>query len=185
MTPLRVLVDLDEVGANCLQSWLDIWNREQSQSLTIDDIKQWEMPDPRMYEIIARPGFFANLQPLPGFVEALRWMKGAGIEVILVTASMAPSAVLEKRWWIGKYLPFMETQDIVIALKKHIITADVLIDDSPHNITAYREAHLDATILIPAYPHNASMGLLGIRIEGWQDMGYFWDEAVEWLNKLC
>lgn len=88
-------------------------------------------PDAVFRDIATKPGFFENLVPISGALDALQEMKAAGIDVWLCTSPMRSSnyCVLEKYAWVIKHLGMSWTGHIILTKDKTLISGDVLIDD--------------------------------------------------------
>ena len=85
-------------------------------------------------EIYHGPGFYQNLPPIPGALEALREIKNSNNSVLLCTSPMLPkyeNCVLEKYHWVYKHLGEEWVYNIVLTKDKTIIKGDILIDDMP------------------------------------------------------
>lgn len=76
-------------------------------------------------------GFFVGLKPLPGAVNAYKWLKGQGFRVMFLTAPsvMNPLCYTEKRLSIERLFGFDACQDLIIATDKSLLCGDILIDD--------------------------------------------------------
>lgn len=89
-----------------------------------------------IYEMITEKGFFENLPPHQGAVEALQAMQQAGHDVFICTSPLSTwqHCVGEKFAWVEKHLGHEWTKCIIITKDKTLVRGDVLIDDKP-NIT--------------------------------------------------
>ncbi len=89
-----------------------------------------EIDDTRMYE----PGFFLDLQPIPGALCAIRKLIKMGYDVQLLTQPVANSAhsYSEKVQCVGMWLPEL-VDKINMVQDKGLVRGDWLIDDNANN----------------------------------------------------
>lgn len=141
-----ISVDMDEVLVNLFDSWLDDYNTDYHDDLTRDRIKGWAVHEyvkpecgEKIYDYLGWPGFFYNLEPMPGAIESLLDLRSRGHDIILCTAtpSSAPTGFHEKREWIKKHIPDFDTHSFVSTHRKDLIIADILIDDGIHNLRSF------------------------------------------------
>lgn len=91
----------------------------------------------KVKDIIESPGFFENLPPIEGAVEALRAIDALpGVSVFICTSPLTfyDYVLREKCAWVEKHLGKSWVKKIVLTKDKTIVKGDVLIDDKP-NIT--------------------------------------------------
>jgi 5'-nucleotidase len=163
---LRILCDLDEITAQLLKKWLAKYNADHNDTLDIntvvwDGLKKQSKIGDKIYEYLHQPGFFADLEPVDGAIEALKEFKDDGHHVVILSAPSYPgSSAVDKLDWIHKHLPFIHKRDVMLGWHKFMMKGDVLIDDSPVNIKEYRKAWPDAHILTIAYNHNKEVAHL-------------------------
>lgn len=76
-------------------------------------------------------GLFAEMEPMPGALEAYRELVADGHDVyILSTAPWDnPSAWSDKLLWVQKYLGDVAHKRLILSHHKHLLRGDVLIDD--------------------------------------------------------
>jgi 5'-nucleotidase len=139
-----ILVDQDGVLANFELACLEAW-RERYPDLpfvpmnerTTHDIKvQYETLGEgfvkKMRDIIHGDGFYANLQPIDGAVEAMKEMRQDGYTVFICTAPARNTrCIAEKAEWIGKNLGLDWIEQLIATRDKTLVYGDVLIDDKP------------------------------------------------------
>jgi 5'(3')-deoxyribonucleotidase len=143
---MRILCDIDSVMAQTMKHWLSIYNKKYFDNLIVEDVTLWDIdkvvkPSCGMaiYNIIKEPGFFYDLEPMPGMVKAIGELQAAGHEIILVSSSprKGKTSAYDKVRWVEKYLPDFNTEDIVFTHRKDVVSGDLMLDDAPHNIEAF------------------------------------------------
>lgn len=79
-------------------------------------------------------GFFANLEPLSGAIEAYKTLEEY-YEVYILTAPSYknPLCYTEKRVWVEKHLGLETTPNLIICQRKELLKGDYLIDDHLYN----------------------------------------------------
>lgn len=84
-------------------------------------------------EMICEEGFFLNMEPIPGAIEAVHEMVASGLEVLICTSPHPKSlfCINEKLLWIKKYLGEDFVDRTIITADKTIVYGDILIDDKP------------------------------------------------------
>lgn len=187
---MRILIDMDSILADLLDPWLSTWNKEHSgQGLTVADVHSFDLhkclsyPHENslsIYEIITRPGFFEKLQPLPGAIASVEKLM-LNNECYIASTADTSHSYMEKIKWLKKYLPAFTKKQIFLTGAKHMIQADVLIDDSPANATAYRNAWPDSQILTIKYPYNAECKAYDLKANNWKYTEAAWETILDYL----
>ncbi|XDB61619.1 PREDICTED: 5'(3')-deoxyribonucleotidase, cytosolic type [Capra hircus] len=142
--PVRVLVDMDGVladfEAGLLRGFLQrfpgephvpleerrgFFAREQYRALRPD------LAD-KVASVYEAPGFFLDLEPIPGALEALREMNDMqDTQVFICTTPLMKydPCVPEKYRWVEKHLGPQFVERIILTRDKTVISGDLLIDD--------------------------------------------------------
>lgn len=82
-------------------------------------------PDPRGVS-----GFYLNLEPKEGAIEAVKYLDSIDDVYILTCPSiMNPISYMEKRLWIEKYFGFEFCKKLILSYNKGLLKGDILIDD--------------------------------------------------------
>jgi 5'(3')-deoxyribonucleotidase len=142
-----IAVDMDEVLVDTYNRWLEIYNNIWDDDLTKDKITSWAAHDfvkpecgEKMYDILNIPGFFSDLDPLPGAIEGVKELMARGHEIVICTATPKASSMgyHEKRLWIEKHIPGFDTKNFISTHRKDLVSTDILIDDGIHNIRDFQ-----------------------------------------------
>lgn len=146
---LTLLIDMDNVVANLLKKWLNVYNERYGDSLTPEQINTWSLHKQatkcspiEFYDIIGAPGFFADLEVMPHAVEVIRRLHDIGHKIYFLTATPYnnPTGGYDKCNWVQKHFSFLEADArarVIQAHHKHMVIGDLLFDDSPANLDAY------------------------------------------------
>lgn len=81
----------------------------------------------------SKEGFYLDLKPLPGAIDAYRLLE-QDHEVYILTAPsyMNPRCYMEKRIWVEQFLDIETTKNLILCRRKGLLKGDYLIDDHPY-----------------------------------------------------
>lgn len=152
----RIAIDMDEVAADTMAHYLQIYNAEFKLSLTKDHFhgkRVFEVIDqahiPRAREYFQTASFFADIPVMAESPEVVRELMSR-YEVFITTAAMdVPCSFSPKFEWLQRHFPFISPRNVVFCGDKSIVSADYLIDDDPRHFARFR----GEGILYTA-PHN-------------------------------
>lgn len=138
---MRVLVDVDGVCADVHQAWLDLYNADYDDDLTVAEIDRWaieEIVKPecgvKIFNYLANPELYTATPPIPGAFEGVQQLRGLGYEIVFVTAGF----FMTKIHWLMKHGFSLATKpnfapDVVMCQNKQLVEGPILIDDyAPH-----------------------------------------------------
>ena len=153
---LRIAVDMDEVLTDTLGKQLRLYNQRYGTSASRSDLHGNNLVDiaPTLHKewlvsMLHEPGFFADLEPLPGALEGMKRLCAQHDVFIASAATQFPNSFNEKIAWLKLYLPQIPLNRIIFCGDKSILNVDYLIDDS-----AYHFEGLRGTGLLFDAPHN-------------------------------
>jgi len=137
-----VLVDMDGVIADFEGGFLKNWRERHPDkpSIPLEHRTTFYIADQYPQEwrelvrqIMLAPGFYRNLEPIPGSIAALQEMSELGFEVFICSRPLSEykNCVLEKYEWVEEHLGEDWVKRIILTRDKTIIKADILIDDRP------------------------------------------------------
>ena len=192
---LRVLVDMDGVLCEFDQHFLDTFKKlhpgqpfvpieERHHFYLSKDYRKYyqEKAKDMCISIIDSEGFYGNLAPIPGGVEALKEMASMeGVEVFLCSSPQITSqySAQEKLNWIREYMGAEWMERLVLSTDKTIVKGDILIDDKD-TITGAEDPPTWDHILFTSC-HNRHRDLSELRavrrLDSWTDGQ--WKEIVE------
>jgi 5'-nucleotidase len=187
VTSLTILVDLDSILADLDAKWYSTWNKLTGDTLHKSKVTEWAThkfclnQDMRVYDVLNEDGFFRDLKPIAGGIDACRVLTKDGHRIIIVTAVPEESRTAEydKRMWVREHLPFINKKDFVSTHAKDSIRGDVLVDDGPHNIKAFRENNLTSMIATFDYLYNKeAQKLCDFVATGHHETGESWAQTL-------
>lgn len=180
---MRIIVDQDEVLADFVGKVLRRWNAINGTNFNKEHIHAWRMEEILGRDALGRsaeglidewmqePGFFEDLEPLPGAIEGFTRLQAMGHDVIIVTSvpEVAKNAFDGKRVWVRKHLSKLSMKNFIACSRKETIDADMIIDDGLHNIDAWLNAGKGNAVIFDRawnrpYPRPAT------RVADWADL---------------
>lgn len=116
---MRIYVDMDGVI-------VDFDSFREEKQMTGEEIKKL-------------PGAYLNMKPIPGAIEAVRFLVSKGHDVWLATKPPTgiPFAYADKVAWVLNHMPEMKRK-VLLVHDKSLLRGDVLIDDRPHKANAQK-----------------------------------------------
>lgn len=132
-----------------------------------------------MASVYEAPGFFLDLEPIPGAVEALREMHAMpDTEVFICTSPLLKydHCVGEKYRWVERHLGPQFVKQIILTRDKTVVLGDLLIDDKD-TIQGHEETPSWEHILFTCC-HNRHLALPPTRrrLLSWSDN---WREIID------
>lgn len=189
---LNILVDLDGIVTDLIARVLGVHAEHTGERLNHGAVTDYEFKKcpafaeswERMNEAILSPGFFRNLEPIPGALEGVRALHERHTIAIITAlphSGAAWTAAEDKLRWCAEHLPFIAPHDIIFASsgKKHHFVADVLIDDHPQTLRRYAMLWPHTLRLGIAYNYNAIAAEHADLVPGWADLAGAWRGIVE------
>ena len=167
----RIAIDMDEVAADTLGHYLQLYNAEFNLALTKQDLHGKRVMEAIDKAHVARArayfqteSFFADIPVMPDSAQVIEELMSR-YEVFITTAAMdVPCSFTAKFQWLQKHLPFLSARNVVFCGDKGIVHADYLIDDDVRHFSRFT----GEGILYTA-PHNVNETAFR-RVDNWQDV---------------
>jgi len=180
-----VLCDQDGILANLTGKVLARFNKLHGTSHDISG--QWSYHFGKVLrggdivnEWFQEPGFYRDLEPLPGAVDALQRLHQRTRVVILTSPGNAPQCVPDKSAWLDEHMPFLPRHERIYTSRKELVRGDFLIDDSPKNLARWKEHNPDGKTVAIKYPYNAKVDV-SFMGDGFQDIEGAWKDMVKFI----
>jgi 5'(3')-deoxyribonucleotidase len=134
----RIAIDMDETIVDLTGPWFRILNEAAFTNYTRDDIdmydcvEKWKgtLTKEMVLSPFYREGFWRNLPPLDGAIEAVKFLYSYGYEIYIVSNPWrSATCASEKIQWVNEHLPFIGEDNFVLTPNKHLIRANFFIDD--------------------------------------------------------
>jgi 5'-nucleotidase len=176
MTKPILLIDMDGVIADFYGHFLSIWREKYPDRVYVkpEDVTAFYLETlyPAEYsqdilDILRAPGFFANLPPMPGAIEALKKLDEEGkFEIYLCSTpdsdSVNHNCASEKMRWVERHLGKKWVKDVILTHDKTLVQGDFLIDDKP-NINGLRKPSWMQIM----FQHAYNKDVYGFHMNGW------------------
>lgn len=152
---MRIAIDMDEVIADPISKFLQLYNRDFGVPLDLalqpgKEVHQHVPADVnrKWYEYINEKGFFRDLPVIPGSIDAIQKLQ-ENHDVYIATAAMEFRNSLEDKFdWLQDHFPFIPWTNIIFCGNK-VLDVDVLIDDRIKNFADFK-----GRPLLFSSPHN-------------------------------
>lgn len=167
----RIAIDMDEVMADTMGRYLDLYNADFNLDLTpsyfhgrrIFDVIPEEHRE-RAFGYFEQESFFAGIGVMPDSQEVIRALQDR-YEVFVTTAAMdVPCSFSAKYQWLQEHFPFIPTSNVVFCGDKSIVAADYLIDDNTRHLANFRGEGIVYTA-----PHNVAESRFR-RVDSWEEV---------------
>ena len=179
VAPPVILIDMD----NSLVDWDAGFKKHWAGRCSIDREKSFFMAncvEPEFFNDVSlvdhAQGFFLNLPPMEGGIDAVHEMASMGLNVFIVTSAImtSPFSAQEKIEWVRKYFGNLLLNKMIMLEDKTKAKGDILIDDKPLDELAPGGKHTSATWkqVVFDQPYNRNTNIP--RITHWNE----WKEII-------
>jgi 5'(3')-deoxyribonucleotidase len=167
---LRIGIDMDEVIADTIQKFVDIYKLNHGFDILTHQMEGKEIGDMLPAELnalkrtyINQPGFFRDIPVIAGSQPVVKELCEK-YDVYIVSAAMEfKNSLLDKYEWLAEHFPYISWTNIIFCGYK-IVNVDVLIDDRIKNFVNF-----DGRKLLYTSPHNLLINDYE-RVNNWQDV---------------
>lgn len=156
----KIAIDMDEVMADPIAKFIDLYNRDCNLGLTLEHLHGKEIYEAvpkehadKVWEYVNAEGFFRDLKVMPDSQEVIKALQEK-YEVFIVSAGMEfRNSLIDKFDWLHDHFPFISWKNYVLCGDKSIIGADIMIDDRPKNLISFSGERK----LLFTSPHNVHL----------------------------
>ncbi|MFD1139654.1 5'(3')-deoxyribonucleotidase [Larkinella insperata] len=167
----RIAIDMDDVLADTVGKFIAIYRRDFDTNALPDVFRENSFHEvlekdisQRLSDYVHQPGFFADIEVMPGAPEITRAL-AEKYDLFVTSAAMEfRNSLAEKYDWLDRHFPHIHWKNRVFCGDKSIIRADVMIDDMPYNLVSFQGKGL----LFDA-PHNQDNELFQ-RVFSWEEI---------------
>lgn len=179
MSSVRILIDMDGVLADWHGGILSGLKERGINPATALDESRWDLgANDGVRRVIRRiqsePGFYRNLKPIEGGIEALQHLatiEDVDVRICTTPDDTNPTCASDKIKWVRHHLGDEWTKRIILTHDKTLIRGDILVDDKPE-ITGDKEP--EWTQILFDQPYNRHVVGMGT-VFGWEH----WAEMLE------
>jgi 5'(3')-deoxyribonucleotidase len=170
MNKQRIAIDMDEVIADTIQKFIDLYKEAHNIQITLPMLYGKEFRDVLPEELyntthkyINNPGFFRDIPVMPDSQRVVKALTEK-YEVFIVSAAMEfRNSLTEKYDWLAEHFPFISWTHIVFCGLK-IVNADIMIDDRSRNFVGF-----NGRKLLYSSPHNLEINEFE-RVNNWEEV---------------
>lgn len=163
---MHIVFDIDSVLADFEGGFIRAWTRRfpEHPAISQDERRTFSLLDdyPAHQHAMIRavyhaPGFFRDLEPMPGAIAAVNEILATGHDVRICSAPLLryEHCVLEKYEWVERHLGAEFVPRLILARDKTWVHGDVLIDDKP-DITGSRTPSWRHVVFDQPYNRNVT-----------------------------
>lgn len=179
-----LLIDMDCTLVNMLPPWLKRYNEETGSKVKLSDIKEYDVGlvctnQKVLYDLLDEPGFFFNMDPMPGAQKYFQKLIDDGYDLVVVTQPprRVDLAVRDKRRWMKKYFPNFELMNMIFCHRKNLIDGALLFDDKPSHLVEWKKSHPDGLTATLDWQFNRVPVDCRVSLENG------WEEFYEYVKK--
>lgn len=141
----RIAVDMDEVLAKYTHKVIKTLKEETGYEVDLDLVTGSFLSQslPGQYVNIVtgypyREGFFRDIEVMEDSQDTLARLNET-YDIFIVSSTLQhPNAPKDKLAWLNEHFPFIHYNKIVFCGDKSIIQADILVDDHPKHLEAFK-----------------------------------------------
>lgn len=194
MRKLRIVLDMDQVICQWVERIIQWWNEDKGTSVTRDDITSWDMKmnlgpnsEDFLRSCMRYPELYRDLDPVEGALYGVQRLLDKGHDVVIGTATprCAGIAYAGKMEWIRRNMPRFDLKNLVSIHRKDLLAGwgDLLLDDGPHNIEAWRRTGKMAVVFDAPWNRQVAEGPTVRRVRHWNEFLQFVDEYERRLDE--
>lgn len=166
-----IFIDQDDVLAKHNEKVVKEMNRIHGTHFTMADITEWDLISilgEECKDIMFKPEFFETLEPMEYAIENLRVLNESNLFDIYIASAAHPSACHFKYKWFKEHMPFLEKKQLIFISHKFLLNGDLLFDDAPHNIVAFKSGE----VVIFDKPYNRYLTNFD-RVKNWNEFSEY------------
>lgn len=170
MDKLSIAIDMDEVIADIIGKFIDVYQQVHGYNFTLDQMHGKEFREllppemvPSLREYINRKGFFRDLRPMADSREVVEELNKKYEVFIVSAATEFPNSLEDKQQWLGDHFPFISWTNIMFCGYK-IVSTDMMIDDRIKNFARY-----NGRKILFSSPHNLLLTEYE-RVNNWKEV---------------
>jgi 5'(3')-deoxyribonucleotidase len=164
---MRIGIDCDDTINNLVEVWLNRYNVDYNDNVSISDIKTWDIGDHTkagkdFYKYLGDEKLFKSLSIKEGAAETIEKLcKQHEVYIVTANGSYNKGVCDDKVNFVKRFMPFFPIGNIIFINNKSLLDLDVLIDDGLHNFEGFKGIKI-----VFDRPWNRDSDL-SLRLTGW------------------
>lgn len=178
----KILFDMDQILVNMVPGWLSQYNDLVNESVKAVDIVEYDVAKfvkyPKVLNLLLeQPNFFYDMKPVPGIEYVDRIIREGLADVRVATQPPRESsfAIKDKRRWLEKFVPSLDTTNVHFSHRKDDLAADYLVDDAPKHLLSWKKTNPEGKLVTIDYTYNQHVNV---------DMRFNYNTAMEDIYKM-
>ncbi len=178
MSKKKIALDMDEVIADVMASYLDVIEKEYGRRLKKEEYwgqKPYKIfPDGmKIRQYLFKEGFFRNFPVMEGAKEGVAFLMEHYDVYITTSATEFRNSLTEKIDWLAEHFPAIHWKKVVLCGDKTILKTDYMIDDHVHNLETF-----EGTGVLFTATHNIHENRFQ-RCNNWEEVIAFFKSELE------
>ena len=172
---IRILIDVDDTIEYLCKAWVEWLDNKYNTGVKYDDITEWninkffpKLKKEQIYEPLHTDEFWKSVKPMKDAIKYVRKLMKDGFDVYLCTSTDYRNVKPKFEYIIMEHFPYISWDQVIVAYNKHMIKADILVDDGVHNIVGG-----DFYGILFTAPHNKSFDAENngvVRANNWSEV---------------
>lgn len=172
---MRAYIDVDEVCAMLMPTWLRMYNSDWNDNLQPHQIKSWEIHEyvktecgNKIYDYLEDPYLYTHVIPVDGAVSGVGYLRTQGFEIVFATSCIYGNGEQKYKWLCrhGFTKQARHPKDFVSITDKSLLDSfnAMMIDDNYEYIKNF-----SGNALLFTMPHNEEVEYRN-RLNKWSDI---------------
>jgi 5'(3')-deoxyribonucleotidase len=135
-----IITDVDDTLAGLVPRWLERYNYDWDDNLTMDKITEWNMIPfvkkscgEQIYSYLNDPNLYNGVKPIPLSLAGVNSLRSMGHRVVFCTSSTIAHQG-RKAQWLMDFGYLKDMNDYIACSDKSLIRGDIIIDDRFENV---------------------------------------------------
>lgn len=190
---IKIILDCDDVLINFMPTIVDRYNELYGTNFTVEeDVTSWNIDEEKFThniwsvfdkdpELISKMTLKDNKIP-----KILRKLKKKGCSFVVVTATKRMNELEQKKEVLTKHGVYEQVEDIIATRCKHIVSAEVIVDDNVTYLDEYRKHHPFCFTILMTARHNRDLNQDGrhVRVDNWYELEFALNEIADYFNSI-
>lgn len=172
-----IALDCDSVIIDLMTPWLNAYNKDFNDNLTINKITDWNLDQfvrpecgKYIYNYLKDRSLYDNAQPIIGALKGIQRIREMNHRIVYATTS-TPEQSGRKYLWLFEHGLITSMNDYIEITDKNLIDADLLLDDRYENAKSFYKSNSQLRGFLFTQPWNKKYNY-ALRIDDWETFVY-------------
>lgn len=190
---IKIILDCDDVLINFMPTIVDKYNELYGTNFTVEeDVTSWNIDEEKfthnIWSVFDKDPELISKMPLKDnkIPKILRKLKKKGCSFVVVTATKRMDELQQKKEVLTKHGVYEQVEDIIATRCKHIVSAEVIVDDNVAYLDEYRKHHPFCFTILMTARHNRDLNQDGrhVRVDNWYELEFALNEIADYFNSI-